>query len=135
MDDSISCCAFQNNKDWLTMVCSGGKLKTDSFTWVLLQVYYQIGIPYPVQHSKAGKTGFEWNLALWSSYSLSCCAFQHRKTKQEMALMTCGLSSCHLYGFSFPVEQEMEFLFGKTLTCKVGASVSCSLKTVHEFMK
>ena len=65
----------------LTMVSSGGKLKTDSFVWVLMQVYYQIEIPSPVSHSKSGKkTGFEWICGLLSWNSISCCICQHRKT-------------------------------------------------------
>ena len=55
LEDSIYCCAFQNNDDLLTMVSFEGKLKTDSFAWVLMQVYYQIEIPSPVSHSKSGK--------------------------------------------------------------------------------
>ena len=70
------------------------------------------------------KTCFAWNWALLSQNSI----FQHRETKQEMKLMTCGLSCGHVYG---PVEQEMEFLFGNSLTCKVPVSVSCSLLVVH----
>ena len=77
----------------LTTVSSGGKLKTDSFVWVLMRVYYQIEIPYPVSHLKSGKNWFEW---IWNS--ISCCAYQHRKTKEEMELMTFGLSPGHLYG-------------------------------------
>ena len=59
LTDSIFCCAFQNNDDLYTMVSFGGKLKTDPFAWVLMQVYYQIEIPHPVSHLKSGKTGFE----------------------------------------------------------------------------
>ena len=59
-DYSISCCTFQYNKDLLTMVSSGGKLKTDSFEWVLMGVYYQIEIPYPVSHLKSGKKNWLW---------------------------------------------------------------------------
>ena len=83
MDDSISCCGLQNNKDLLTMVSSGGKLKTDSSAWVLMWVYYQIEIPYPVSHIKSGKTGFEWIWGVLSQNFISCCAIQQRKTKQE----------------------------------------------------
>ena len=36
---------------------------------------------------------------------------------------------------TFPVKQEMEFLFGITVTLKVEVSVSCSLQSIHEFMK
>ena len=93
LNDSISCCAFRNNNDLLTMVSSGGKLKTDSSAWVLMRVYYQIEIPYPVSHSKSGKNWFEW---IWNS--ISCCAYQHRKTKEEMELLTFGLTPFHLYG-------------------------------------
>ena len=92
-DYSIYCCTFQYNKDLLTMVSSGGKLKNDSSAWVLMRVYYQIEIPYPVSHLKSGKNWFEW---IWNS--ISCCAYQHRKTKEEMELMTFGLSPGHLYG-------------------------------------
>ena len=87
LDDSISCCAFQNYKDLLTMVSSGGKLKTDSFARVLMRVYYQIEIPYPVSHIKSGKTGFEWIWGVLSRNFISCCAIQQRKTKQEMKLI------------------------------------------------
>ena len=55
LTDSIFCCAFQNNDDLLTMMSFGGRSKTDSFAWVLMQVYYQIEIPSPVSHSKSGK--------------------------------------------------------------------------------
>ena len=90
LDDSISSCAFQNNIDWLKMFYSGGTFKTDFFAWVLFQVYYQIQIPFPVSHLKPGtKTGFEWIWALLSPNSISCWSFQHRKTNQEMELMTC----------------------------------------------
>ena len=81
LTDSIFCCAFQNNDDLLTMMSFGGRSKTDSFAWVLMQVYYQIEIPSPVSHSKSGKkTGFEWICGLLSWNSISCCICQHRKT-------------------------------------------------------
>ena len=41
-----------NTKYRKTMVCSGGKSKTDYFAWVLLQVYYQHKIPFPVSKLK-----------------------------------------------------------------------------------
>ena len=37
------------------MVSSGDKSKTDSIAWVLLQVYYQTGNPFPVFQLKKEK--------------------------------------------------------------------------------
>ena len=44
--------------DWLTIVSSGGKSKTDSFARVLLQVYNKIEIPIPVSHLRPEKNWF-----------------------------------------------------------------------------
>ena len=85
LDDSISCCAFQNNKDLLTMVNSGGKLKTDSFGWVLMGVYYQIEIPYPVSHLKSGKNWLWMNLRTTKSkfHFMLCNSRMENKTGNE----------------------------------------------------
>ena len=79
------------------MVSSGGKSNTDFFAWALLQVYYQNEIPFPVLQLKTEKLVFH--------------EFDHYKVKfplhvvhinigikQEMELLTWGLSSGYLYG-------------------------------------
>ena len=43
---------YQIQNKYKKMVSSGGKSKTDSFAWVLLQAYYQNEIPFPVPRLK-----------------------------------------------------------------------------------
>ena len=89
LDDSFSCfkkwCLAPLGK-WETyctnIICSEA-LKS----YFKCTTKFKFHFLFHIQNQK--KTGFEWIGALLSPNSISCWSFQHRKTNQEMELMTC----------------------------------------------